>query len=178
MSIGIRTDKIKFSLALLAAIAALFSGFLTATFDKATKIGIGDVGVQMAIEKKQLYSEHINAIETEIDSIKKQLEAFNNIPEKSAVSMRLAKLEENVSKLSSEISGLNGVIMQSPQKALEMPMLRRDVTALKAQYESDTRSLQREIERAYDTMKWVMGTIVLGILGLAASIMVKGKNNA
>ena len=51
------------------------------------------------------------------------------------------------------------------------------MTSLQAQYENATKSLEREIERAYDTMKWVIGTIVLGILGLAASILLKGRGD-
>ena len=92
------------------------------------------------------------------------------------VSVKLAKVEGEIEQLASKLDALNKVIMQSPEKAIEIPMLKRDISSLQKQYEYAVESLQNQITRAYDTMKWVIGTIVLGILGLAASILLKGRD--
>ena len=48
--------------------------------------------------------------------------------------------------------------MQSPENALSVPMLRKDVDALKLQNEHTAKSLEREIGSAYEIIKWVLGT--------------------
>jgi len=73
---------------------------------------------------------------------------------------------------------INKAIMQSPEKALEIPILKRDIESLHQQYEGTTQALEREITRAYDTIKWVIGTIILSILGLAGSVILKAKEES
>lgn len=121
------------------------------------------------------FRERFESLASDISILKIQIAELTRVPESVAVSTKLQELDAKLTAVDAKMSALNNAIMASPEKALEVPMLRRDLLALQNQYESATKSLEREITRAYDTIKWVIGTIVFGILGLAASVFLRGK---
>jgi len=168
-------DKASISAAVLGAIAALISFVITFTAENFKTIEIDGIEFQTK-PPSTIYLEDTVLLKKEVVSIKTQLTNLTSIPKDSAVSARLSKIESHLSSLDKNITIINKAIMQSPEKALELPMLRRDIASLQKQYESATKSLEREISRAYDTIKWVIGTIVLGILGLAASVFLRERN--
>ena len=165
------TSKASIVTAILGAVVAIVGAVITATFDRQVELA----GIKFEPTQQVRLSDYRD-LEAELDLIKSQVSALNSIPEETVVSVKLAKVEVEIEQLASKLDALNKVIMQSPEKAIEIPMLKRDISSLQKQYEYAVESLQNQITRAYDTMKWVIGTIVLGILGLAASILLKGRD--
>lgn len=158
--------------AVIATLSGLIAGALTYT--KLTKIDVG--GIRVAIPTPEsAVSRKIADLVDDVSVLKVQVAELTKVPQSVAVSAKLQELDAKLTALDAKMIALHNAIMASPEKALEVPMLRRDLLALQNQYESATRSLEREITRAYDTIKWVIGTIVLGILGLAAGVFLRGK---
>ena len=134
----------------------------------ASRIAIGE-------PREAALSHDLNYLKQEVLTIKNKVDALSNVPEGAPVVAKLKELEVKLISTDEKLSSIRREIMQSPEKALEIPMLRRDIQALQSQYDNATKSLEREISRTYDTVKWVMGTIVLGLLGLATSIFFRGR---
>jgi predicted RNase H-like nuclease (RuvC/YqgF family) len=167
-------DRAGIGAALLGVSASLIAGIMTFTAGKLTKVEI--TGIELAMPpKKSTLATQIAKVDNEVSILKTQVAELTAIPESVAVSSKLKELEAKVAAVDEKLGSINKAIMSSPEKALELPMLRRDILALQNQYENGTRSLEREINRAYDTIKWVIGTIVLGVLGLAASVFLRGR---
>ena len=116
-------------------------------------------------------------LQTKIESINSRLEAISSIPEDVVISAKLAEIEVQLKDLSKQVTVINKAILQSPEKALEIPILKKDIESLQRQYIGTTQALEREMVRAYDTIKWVIGTIILSILGVAASVFLKAKGD-
>ena len=164
--------------ALIGIIASLISAIILFTTGKLTSIKIGDL--QIEAPSPPLSVAVPEKIEKELNSIKSQLSNITKLPKDVAITLGINNLRDKVKDLEKQINTINEAIMQSPEKALNIPMLRKDVNALKLQYENTTKSLEREIRSAYEIIKWVLGTILLGILGIAASVFiaVREKKNA
>jgi len=83
-----------------------------------------------------------------------------------------ARLATQVAELQSEVSELREAIGQSPEKALAIPMLRKDVENFREGYRRDLEATQSEINRVYDQNKWFLGlvaTMALAMISLAVS---------
>jgi hypothetical protein len=71
--------------------------------------------------------------------------------------------------------------MNSPEKALSVPLLRQDLENMKISYHSDGVEYTRQIDRVYDQNKWFIGlmfSMALGLIGLAISnfLQIKRRN--
>ena len=156
--------------AVIGVVASLIAATILFTMGKVSSIKIGDL--QIDAPPPALSVGVPEKVEKELNSIKSQLANITKVPKDVAVALEITNLKDQVKDLESQIKIINEAIMQSPEKALNIPMLRKDVDALKLQYENATKSLEREIGSAYGIIKWVLGTIVFGILGIAASVFI------
>ncbi len=69
-----------------------------------------------------------------------------------------------------DIAKLNAAIQQSPDKALAVPLLRKDFDNMRDMYRHDLENTQSEISRVYDQNKWFIGlmfTMAIGIIGFS-----------
>jgi hypothetical protein len=94
-----------------------------------------------------------------------------------ALTHRGHKRNPNVSAVAASVRGLDarltaleGAIGESPVKALEVPLLRRDLENLKQSDAAATDGLRSDYDRQYDLMKWLLGTFVLGMIGTLATL--------
>lgn len=161
--------------ATIGAIAAIASGVigLTSSVDNAhfDRAELRKLQTQLKIRSADR-SERISA---ELSLLKAQISELSKIPESVAVSSKIKAMDARIIEIDEKISVLNKTILTSPSRALELPLLQRDLISIQKQNEQSIESLKREISQAYDTIKWVIGTIILGILGLAASVFLREK---
>lgn len=167
-------DRASYWSAMIATAAGIVAAVIMFATQKFAKFEITGARIDLSTREISI-TKRIETIGDEITVMKSQITQLTKIPETVRVATKLKELDAKVVALQSNLDALNKAIMSSPEKALEVPMLKRDISALQAQHENATKSLEREITRAYDTIKWVIGTIALGILGLAASVFLKGK---
>ncbi|EHK7543265.1 hypothetical protein ICR46_003605 [Vibrio cholerae] len=158
--------------ALLAVLMSVLAGVLTFTVDKSIPKKEIDL-VQNSILIAQTKSE----LESELAVLKAQLGELTKVPENVSISSTLTEFERKLNSLEKQVTAINSVILESPEKAIEIPMLKRDIKSMQERYESSIDSLEREIARAYETITWVIGTILLGILGLAASVLFREQRD-
>jgi hypothetical protein len=79
------------------------------------------------------------------------------------VATDVADLASKIDAVAARQAKLENTLTDQPLKALEIPMLRRDLDSQSKEIASLTASLQRAQEAQWDTMKWVIG-------GLGAAI--------
>jgi hypothetical protein len=114
-------------------------------------------------------SRQLESVKQELAEVKTQLALDRAFLEKASAvgpeKVELAKVETDISALQSHVARLEDAIGQSPEKALSVPLLRKDIDNLKE-------TTQAEVTRVYDQNKWflgLVGTMALGVLGLAIS---------
>jgi len=114
-------------------------------------------------------------LEEQVTHLTQRLDALSQPSSSTQVSAQLQAVSTTVGDLQSRLSTLEGAIVRSPDKALEIPLLRKDLDDLKNQGSSAISALQQDVSRQYDLMKWVLGTFVLGLGGLVFSVYKSSK---
>ncbi len=62
-------------------------------------------------------------------------------------------------RLENKISMLENIIMESPEKSLSIPLLRKELNMQKLQMESTTKMLEDKIDTVVDLNRWILGLI-------------------
>lgn len=86
------------------------------------------------------------------------------------------RLNKELSLTDRRLGALEAVILTDPQKALALPLVKRDVEALQEQRRRDIESMRAENARSYDLMKWLIGLMALvslSLIGTAAGHIFK-----
>lgn len=94
----------------------------------------------------------------------------------SGVIEKVASLENQGNLLHNRLNRLEQVILDNPEKAVALPLIRRDVESLKQQTSRDFESVRAENARVYDLMKWLvglMGLVSLSLIGTAVGNVFK-----
>jgi hypothetical protein len=93
-----------------------------------------------------------------------------------AIQKDLDTLKVQVSDLKLKVDGLNSALSNTPEKALALPLLAKDVSDLKVFTSHDSDSLRAEMDRNADTNKWLIGLILAAVLGnVISSALSRGK---
>lgn len=133
----------------------------------------------------------IQALETEIASIKAQLESsqqqvdnlksdiqsLSQIPDQSKVSLEINRLDNSLTDVKNRMTKIEQVIMDDPVKALEIPLIQKDLESTKALYDSRLLSIEQSVSQIYNLILGVLVVIGLGFLGIAASNLWSAKKS-
>jgi N-acetyl-beta-hexosaminidase len=117
----------------------------------------------------------VSTLNEQMTRLTQRLDALSQPSSAAQVSAQLGTVSATVGDLQHRLSALEGAIVQAPDKALEIPLLRKDLDDLKNQDSSAISALEQNISRQYDLMKWVLGTFVLGLGALVFSVYKANK---
>ena len=81
-----------------------------------------------------------------------------------------------VAALNLRIQTLEDGLLENPEKALAIPLIRKDIQKIEVLYKENIAAMNRDIDRVYDQNKWFIGlmfTMAIGLIGLAISNLVQ-----
>jgi uncharacterized protein involved in exopolysaccharide biosynthesis len=110
-----------------------------------------------------------------VANLTSQVDAISRPADASALAARLDAAEGNLGDLESRVSRIEDAISNDPARALEVPLLRRDLDNLAGTVDSKLGSMQDSIDRIYDLSKWFLGALTVSILSLFLGTFLKGK---
>jgi hypothetical protein len=116
-------------------------------------------------QKLSAIAERVKALESSKLQIKPSLGESSD----RGLALRLNALQGNIDRLDSAIS-------DSPEEAVSVVLLKRDIQDLRRSQDGMASSVSREIDRVYDMTKWLFGlflTMALSILTLAFTALSK-----
>jgi hypothetical protein len=109
----------------------------------------------------------------DVERVKAQQAAINptDLPSPlSALDARLKQIEQKQQRI-------ERVIMADPNKALELPLMRRDLEALEERQAVSNEATRRSVEQVYDLSKWLIGALAVGVLSLALNTLLRRKDH-
>ena len=158
------------TVALVASIAAGLGGFLiTRSGPTRPPAEVYANEVERLIASSEANAAQLRNVLIEL---RKNQELVDEITKATPATLRVARLSTELDSLQAQMMQLDDAIGQSPEKALAIPLLKKDVEDFKDTYRHDMDSTQGEINRVYDQNKWFIGlmfTLALGILGLTVT---------
>ena len=144
----------------------------------------------LAIDKKMqaIFEDMENTLKTAekvktLDQYKVKIEhdlaEMKKYPSDAKMTAHISTLDSSISDLDKRLKSMEQVVMQNPTKALEVPMLRKDLEVYKEANQITNIALRHEMERVYDFNKWFLGlmfTMFVSILGLALTNFIKSRS--
>ena len=106
---------------------------------------------------------------------KQQVEKTLELPDDSKVAARLVGLESYIQQIGDRLSGLENAILERPVRALEIPLLKKDIENLQGDQAEGMNSLKQSIDRIYGLTKWLLGGLSVSIASLTFVNLLKRK---
>ena len=97
--------------------------------------------------------------EQEIGGLKKALKDSQAKPNSSA---EVIGLKSDVERLEAQFTGLENALGDNIDRRIAVPMMRKDLDAIKEQYKVDLAAVDARLSLVVDLMKWLVGIIGLG----------------
>ncbi len=159
---------------LAGVVIAVVAGLLAAVLS-ATQTGTTQQSITINRQEFDDIKAEIASIATDLESLKTTVQALTQIPDQSQIGAQLARLDTSVTGLQTRQSQLEQVILDSPAKALEIPLLRRDIDNLKSSQQETSLAIRQSIDQVYDLNKWLLGAMAVSIVTIAIGNYLKGK---
>ncbi|MDX6496972.1 MAG: hypothetical protein QOG23_232 [Blastocatellia bacterium] len=157
-------------LPVVSIFVALFSNYI---MQRAYLTASTDPRIKMQLE--ETIERQTGRLEQEIAEMRAQIEAQPKTPDKSGLAIQLKRIETAVTDLQARHAKLEQVIIDNPAKAVEVPLLRKDLDNLKDAQQQNAASLKQSVDQVYDVNKWLLGVMAVSIVTLAVSNLLRGK---
>ena len=118
----------------------------------------------------------IENINSEIMSIKQeqaklieQINALSQPTSETALTRDITNLRSSVNDVDERLAKIEGIIVQDPQEALEVPFLRKDLENVSSTTELQISDLRQDVERSYNLMLVTIVALAVAVLAPALS---------
>jgi hypothetical protein len=82
----------------------------------------------------------------------------------SVIRQQLESLKIQINQTTEKQRRIENVILENPQRSLELPMIRRDIEEIRTSQKQDVVYLNQGIDRIYDFNKWLLGGMAVSVL--------------
>ena len=163
---GLARDKLVVTVAIAGLAAAVGTLFTAVTQYRDLRAVSSRSTVQIEADAQ------IAEFRRELDILSTRLRAIQQLAASGAPVSDEAAL---VKQVESRIAVIERGLVDTPEKALSVPMMRRDLVALERSSDTQISSLRDDVARLYTLMLWLIGIIVTIALGLVGLIFALGR---
>lgn len=135
------------------------------------------------ISTQQTLLENIKKLKTTLNTLHTSSELHTlQISDLSALdpsfdtSKQITLLQTEIKRLNQRTTTLERGILDSPEKALSLPLLRRDFENLTTNHQKDFQTTNHSIDRVYDQNRWfigIMAPIAVTLIGLGINTYIQ-----
>ena len=118
------------------------------------------------VDKREQFNEfQLRRLQVEVSKLSRPSSA-------SRLTSRVDGMEQDLRQLGANQGKLEDALLNNPAKALQLPLLARDVESDRRANEAALLAIRQEMDRQNGFMQWVLGTFTLGVLGLLATLLI------
>lgn len=169
---------------LLPAVAAMLStiaGLVVVLYRPSSEIGTSKFQVE-TLEKQltatQQAMDRSLALQEELQSIKADIRNISKLSSNEKLAFQMSQVQRDIQQITQRQQKLENAILTSPSKALEIPLLQRDIENIKSLQKENIIAIKEGIDRVYDLNKWLLGAMAVSVVTLAVSNFLKGKESS
>jgi hypothetical protein len=130
-------------------------------------------------EEESRLQEMSRALEQQLNALKINLDNTSHNPPQTreliGLQQRADGLSSELAQLHQEVNSLDAALTTNPEKALTVPLLRKDVDDLKTETQRQIDELKGEMTRGYDLNRWLIGLILAAVVGTVINNVVQAK---
>jgi predicted phage-related endonuclease len=174
-----RADRIQRLLGLVSLGTALVATLMTATFTFFKSPRVDPLGQQPSVElhrSQKALEADIEAVRTQLKTVQVDMQKIVALPADAKLAVQISQMEEATKGLGSRLDRLEAAILQSPAKALEIPLLQRDLENLRTAQQTNLQAVKDGVDRLYDINKWLLGAMAISIITLALSNFLRPRD--
>ncbi|EJL6735639.1 hypothetical protein NMR87_004494 [Vibrio alginolyticus] len=155
-------------------IGMIASMFINLFLDEAktfTKSELTNIVIELR-EELEVQDNRIQVISKSLDDVNKKIISLSSIPDSSGWKIEASSLSADSEVLKAKLQALENALTVNPEKALAVPILRKDLDNIEKGLRSELQQTRLEINRMYDQNKWFIGlmlTMAVSVLGIAIS---------
>lgn len=165
-----RNDTIERVLMITSMVAAGVTAFMvTLNFKQKT---VDPVGAQPLMIQSQAYktlSAEVEQLRTQFKSLQVDSQKLTALPPDNKLALQISQMQDATKDLGTRLERLENAILASPAKALEIPLLQRDLENLRLTQQSNLVAVKDGVDRLYDLNKWLLGAMAISVITLALS---------
>lgn len=109
----------------------------------------------------------IRDLRSQTAQLRRDQEQIRDAANGNGPKVQLSDLSLRLERLEARQVRLEQAILTTPEKALAMPLLRRDLDAAKDANTQALASIKANVDQVYDLTKWFIGALAVGIFSLA-----------
>lgn len=155
--------------ALMSVVAAILSFGLFSFFEKPISPLPSDQPTSIPVDQR------LQEITQRIDQLAAQLESLAKMPPEANANIKLQAMDTTLTDLKTRQSKIEEVILSNPAKAIELPLLRKDLDSLKDAQQQGVTAIKQGVDQVYDLNKWLLGAMAVSIVTLAISNLIKSR---
>jgi hypothetical protein len=110
-----------------------------------------------------------------VKKVEQRIQSLSAIPKEDALNSEIQNIKASTIELTAKQARIESAILESPSKALEMPLLRRDLDSLRQLQQSSLVAMKESVDRVYDLNKWLLGAMAVSVISLALSNLLKPR---
>jgi hypothetical protein len=174
-----RDNRIQFLFQLVALLTATVSVLLAVPLAWKTP---DSLGLPSAVQQSQATQAQIDSMKAEVASLRMALSAVQSAASAASgaqvagsIATELGQVQASVQGLASRLEKLENAILANPAKALEIPLILRDIEGLRASQATAINAMKDGVDRLYDINKWLLGAMAVSIVTLAISNFLRPK---
>lgn len=118
--------------------------------------------------------------EPRLKEIRKQLDSLKIVTNthriinvdttRNSVPLRDIDLKRELDSMKHIIADLKLIMVESPEKAVSIPLLKRDLENVQTNFSTELNSVKHDIDKLYDSMKWMGGllfALLISLIGIS-----------
>jgi hypothetical protein len=120
----------------------------------------------------------LNQLESDVTQMRQELDTLSQVPSSN---LDIVFLQDKLTSIDNRLTKIENVILDNPEKALELTLLQKDFEDLKTSYQSDISQTRRDIDRVYAQSNWFIGlmfTMALALISLTVGNLLKGREKS
>lgn len=162
----VKIDLVRSVSVALAAVSV--AATVTALFSEKTQIDILGAG-QVAASRAELDARLVRItgnLQKEVQALQRDQDNLTQLPKDDRIAIRLAQITTRMDAISARQTKLEEAIQRSPDEALTMPLMKRDIENIKEGNQQSITMIKASVDQIYDLTKWLLGALTLGVLSL------------
>lgn len=121
----------------------------------------------------------ISALRSQIQSLDARLARLDDLSRAlsvpgTSISLEQRQLAGRIAALDERLKSIEGAVIESPERALSIPLLRKDIAESIKRVDEYRLASRSETDRLYEQQKWILGgigTVLLAVIGGAITII-------
>lgn len=121
----------------------------------------------LTAERDKKTVDAITLLKQDVLALQRAQARLTKLPEGDRLAARIENVGTKLEELERRQSQLEAAIMSDPEKALTIPLIRRDIDNMRDGNAQNLAAIKQSVDQVYDLTKWLLGALAVGVFSLA-----------